>query len=129
MKPSANQNASQPGGPITSIKDEVVVEARSLQTAKGRIAAGRCLAEGEEQIRWALGSPCRILHAIVHEKQTGHPILKDLRDRGIPIFTCSDGILRKVTETNHLIPFVAVVECQAADSLEKSGFGQGEGPR
>jgi len=94
---------------ITSIKDERVEEARTLQTAKGRLAAKKFLAEGEEQIQWTLGSPCRLQHIFAHDKQQAHPFVQKLRKEKVPVYFVSDGISKKITDTSYLVPFVGVV--------------------
>ena len=44
---------------VNSIKDDKVLEARSLHSSKGRFAAKKFLLEGEEPILWSLGTPLR----------------------------------------------------------------------
>ncbi len=62
---------------ITSIKDEKVIEARLLQTSKGRIAAKKLLLEGKEQIVWAVQSSCQIDHVFAHDKEKDSDFLKE----------------------------------------------------
>jgi hypothetical protein len=50
---------------ITSIKDDRVIEARSLQTPSGRFSAQKFLLEGTEQILWSFGGPCRLQHVFI----------------------------------------------------------------
>lgn len=100
---------------ILSIKEDVVVEARSLQNAKGRQAAGRFLIEGEEQILWAIQNHCRIHCVFVHDKQQSHTIVGSLIQQNIPLFFASDGILKKISETSYLVPFIGVAEVTKAD--------------
>lgn len=93
---------------IDSIKDEKVLEARALQTSKGRLEKKKILLEGEEQIRWALGSSCKVEHVFAHDKIHEHPLFEELQKSNIPIFIATDGILKKISETTYLIPFIAV---------------------
>lgn len=93
---------------ITSIKDEKVIEARSLLTSKGRLEARKFLLEGEEQIAWSLSSPCRILYVFACDKLSNHPFVKNLQEKNIPVLLTTDGILKKITDTSYLIPFVGV---------------------
>ena len=79
---------------ITSIKDEKIVIARSLQAKKGRISSRCFLVEGKEQLEWVKSSACKIKYVLLHEKES---LAIDA-----PIYTCSDGILKKVTDTNYL---------------------------
>ncbi len=93
---------------IDSIKDEKVVEARSLLTSKGRRCSGKFLLEGEEAIQWALNSPCTLSYVFVHDKLLDHPLLETLRERGVPFYFASDGILKKISDTSYLIPLIGV---------------------
>lgn len=93
---------------ITSIKDERVVEARSLQTSTGRIAAQKFLLEGIEQILWSIGSPCQLQHIFAHDKQKDHPVIEKLGREKVPVYFVSEGILKKITDTSYLTPFVGV---------------------
>ncbi len=93
---------------ITSIKDDRVVEARSLQSSKGRLIAQKFLLEGLEQILWCLNSPCQLHHVFAHEKNMGHPCIENLKNQKIPVFFVSDGILKKITDTSYLVPFIGV---------------------
>jgi hypothetical protein len=63
---------------ITSIKDDRVVEPRSLGSVSGRLAAQKFLLEGEEQILWAIHSQCKIEHIFVHDHPSNSPILAEL---------------------------------------------------
>lgn len=98
----------KPDSYIQSIKDDLVIEARALTTSKGRLTSKKMLVEGEEQLRWVLGSPCHLLRVFVHEKEKDNTFTKVLRSRGISIFLTSDGILKKITDTNYLVSFVGV---------------------
>lgn len=100
---------------IHSIKEDVVVEARSLQNAKGRLAAGRFLIEGEEQILWALENHCCLRSVFVHDKQESHPLVGRLMQLRIPLFFASDGILKKISDTTYLVPFIGVAEVLKTD--------------
>ncbi len=107
---------------ITSIKDEKVIEARLLQTSKGRIAAKKLLLEGKEQIVWAVQSSCQIDHVFAHDKEKDSDFLKELRSKHIPIFLCSDGILKKITDTAYLVPFVGVAAAKNVKESAKKEF-------
>ncbi len=107
---------------ITTIKNDLVVEARALQSAKGRSAAGQFLLEGEEQIRWALSSPCSLLRIFVHDKLMEHAFLLELKQKGIPFFFTSDGILKKISDTSYLVPFIGVAQSPQPLSLLTNDF-------
>jgi len=108
---------SEPMNPktILSIKEDAVVKARSLQNAKGRFAAGKFLVEGEEQIVWAIENHCRLHSVFVHDKQLHHPMLERLIQLEVPLFFASDGILKKISDTSYLIPFIGIVEIPKTD--------------
>lgn len=100
---------------ILSIKEDAVVEARSLQNAKGRLAAGKFLIEGEEQILWALENQCHLHFVFIHDKQQSHPMMERLMQQGIPLFFASDGILKKISDTSYLVPFIGVASVPKTD--------------
>ena len=95
---------------ITSIKDNKVLEARSLQSSKGRIASKKFLVEGEEQILWVLDSPCKLDHVFAHDKQQAHPLISKLKEQKIPVYFVTDGILKKISDTSFLVPFIGVAK-------------------
>ncbi len=101
---------------ITSIKDPKIVEARELTSAAGRRRAQQCLLEGEEIIRWALQRNLPIAYVLFHNRIETHPLLDPLLDRAIPCYVVSDGILKKVTDTHYLVPFVGVASLQETRS-------------
>lgn len=98
------------GKTITSIKDEMVQLARSLHSSKERLTTRKFLVEGEEQILWAMDSPCHVSSVFVHDKLLSHSFTKELKEKKIPFFFVSDGIMKKITDTSYLIPFVGIVE-------------------
>lgn len=93
---------------IDSIKHERVVYARSLHSAKERLAQRRCLVEGKEQIRWVLDSPSRLECVFAHDKTLLDPFISQLREKGVQVFFVSDGILKKIVEKNYLVPFIGI---------------------
>ncbi|MBS0653137.1 MAG: hypothetical protein JSR39_06350 [Verrucomicrobia bacterium] len=93
---------------IDSIKHERVVYARSLHSAKERLAQRRCLVEGKEQLRWVMESPSRLECVFAHDKTILDPFISQLRERGVQVFFVSDGILKKIVEKNYLIPFIGI---------------------
>lgn len=102
---------------ITSIKDERVQEARELATAKGRIAANRCLLEGEEALAWALNANVVIEYVFYHDKIAESLVIKDLINRQIQCFAVTDGILKKITDTTYLVPIVGVARLNKSPDL------------
>ncbi len=93
---------------ITSIKDERVVAARELASAAGRERTQKCLLEGEEILNWAMVAGAPIEHVFFHAKIGEHPLLSRLQDLQIPCYAVTDGILKKISETAYLIPFLGV---------------------
>lgn len=93
---------------ITSIKDERVAAARELTTVAGRERARKCLLEGEDILNWALAAQIPIDHVFFHARLEEHPFLATLSAAGLPCFAVSDGILKKISDTNYLIPFIGV---------------------
>jgi TrmH family RNA methyltransferase len=94
---------------ITSIKHEKIVFARLLQQRKYRLESRHALVQGWEQIRWACDSLCTLNYLLVHYKVSREEIAALAPGNQAPIYWCSDGVLKKVTQTNYLIPAVAVI--------------------
>lgn len=91
---------------IKSIKDEKVVAARELNSSKMRILNKKFLILGEEAISWALFGKCKIEYIFVSENAKEHPFIQKIQN--VPIYFASEGILKKISDTSYLIPFVAV---------------------
>lgn len=104
---------------ITSIKEEIVVKARSLQSSSGRREVNKCLLEGEAQILWGQKSPCEVGYVIAHDKERDHPFVDFLRRAKVPLFFASDGILKKITGTSYLVPFVGVASTPQEAKLKE----------
>lgn len=95
---------------IKSIKEDIVIEARSLQNAKGRLLANKFLVKGESQVLWAIENHCEIDAVFV--AQDHHPIVTTLQEQKIPVFLCSEGIMKKISDTSYLVPFIGMVRIQ-----------------
>ncbi len=91
---------------IKSIKDPVVIEARKLSSMRGRQQEQKILLRGKEQILWAQNSGIRIESFIAVDKED----LSWQTNRSIPVYRASDGIMKKITETNYLVPLLAVAD-------------------
>jgi RNA methyltransferase, TrmH family len=91
---------------IKSIKDEKVIEARELNSSKMRVLKRKFLILGEEAISWALVGKCKIEYIFASENSKDEPFIQ--RIQNIPIYFASDGILKKISDTSYLIPFIAV---------------------
>lgn len=104
---------------ILSIKEEIVLEARALQNAKGRILAGKFLVEGENQVLWALENGSQIDAVFVTQSQSRHPLALRLEKLNIPVFLCSEGISKKISDTSYLIPFIGIVRMRKCSQPTK----------
>ncbi|MEI6242238.1 MAG: RNA methyltransferase [Chlamydiota bacterium] len=91
---------------IKSIKDERVVLARDLHSSKMRVFHKKFLILGQEAIVWALSGSCNIEYIFIHDRCRKDPFLEKILN--IPHYFVSDGILKKISDTTYLIPFVAV---------------------
>jgi len=90
---------------ISSIKDSRVILARDLQTSAGRKNHKKFLLYGLEQIEWAMQAGLSILHVFGE---------KDLSHCSIPVLKVSAGILKKISGTNYLVPYVGIASVPEA---------------
>lgn len=103
---------------ITSIKHPLVEQARLLATPKGRREQGRCLLEGQEHIEWAIQEGLLIEHVLFDNTLLEHSLFAQLKLQNIPCYATSQGVLKKISETNYVIPFIGVAR------LRKEQFSQ-----
>ena len=89
---------------ITSLKDDRIQLAKSVNSLKGRIVKQKFLIEGFEAIDWAIESGIELDFILISHK------LKDIEERYLKhiIYKTSEGLLKKVTETNYVVPVIAV---------------------
>jgi RNA methyltransferase, TrmH family len=106
---------------IGSIKDERITLARALKASRGRFEHGRVLLEGAEILDWAVAYGLRVEYILATanlaasvESKYGTP---DCR-----VYSVSDGILKKVTDTNYLVPVVGVAQLPASQSGRDAEF-------
>ncbi|MGD9210329.1 MAG: TrmH family RNA methyltransferase [Desulfobacteraceae bacterium] len=96
---------------VTSIKDERVQRARLLKSRAGRKGSDLIFLEGIEIINWAIeSSNLQIKYIIVEEKSTN--LLTQLCSEVASVFSATAGILKKITDTNFLVPIVGVARHQ-----------------
>jgi TrmH family RNA methyltransferase len=95
---------------LHSIKEESIVAARSLHSARERLSQNRFLIEGEEQVRWAIEHSCSFCSLFVHDKCTDHPLVATFVQKGVPVFFVSEGIMKKISDTSYLVPWIGVAE-------------------
>lgn len=93
---------------ITTIKDPKIVLARKLTSSIGRTVLQRCLLEGSENIERALEAHMQIEHIFYHIAAHADRLVAQLTQRGIPCYGMSDGILKKVTHTTRVYPYIGV---------------------
>jgi len=94
---------------IDSIKDERVTLAREIKSRKGRLEHQRILLEGEEILDWAVEHALVIETIFVSDKAPSDTAQKYLA-RNDRVFAVSEGILKKITDTNYVIPVVGVAQ-------------------
>jgi RNA methyltransferase, TrmH family len=89
---------------ITSLKDDRIQLAKSVNSQKGRIEKGKFLIEGLEAIDWAIDSGIKLDYILISNKQ------KDLDEKYLKynVYKISEGLLKKVTETNYVVPMIAI---------------------
>jgi TrmH family RNA methyltransferase len=101
---------------ITSIKDPRIVAARALASKVGRQEKRKCLLNGETVIRWALSSPVAVEYVLLHDQLPSCSFLEELLANQIACYRVSGGILKKVTRTRYLVPWVGVADVAAVFS-------------
>ncbi len=107
---------------IASIKDERIKKARTLISSAGRKAANRCLLEGEQALQWALQAQREIVEVFVADTYTNYDLLSSLSALQIPHYQVSDGIAKKITDTNYLVPIIGVVQLPTHCSAREDNF-------
>jgi RNA methyltransferase, TrmH family len=83
---------------IDSIRDERIVAARGLATRQGRLAAGRCLIEGEHLIAQAIEAGVEVVYVLRAPGTAPIPDSHEVRE----------GLLRKVIGVNRPVTCLAV---------------------
>jgi RNA methyltransferase, TrmH family len=102
---------------ISSIKDPKIIEARQLTSSIGRKQIEKCLLETIEAIRWALQAKMNIEHIfITRDVDTYEQELK-LLIANIRLFNISEGIAKKVTDTNYIVPIIGVMQLPKTNAL------------
>jgi len=91
---------------INKLKNPLVQEARELSRSKNRILKNKIQLRGLEQMKWAKYAQLKINSIFISESENP----EDYNDFSSEIYQASDGILKKITETNYLIPCIGVAE-------------------
>jgi RNA methyltransferase, TrmH family len=92
---------------ITSIKDEKITLARALKSRKGRQEHARILLEGEEILDWALEHRLHLEFVFLCDKLLS-PTVEKYRSQNLEIFSVSEGLAKKITDTSYVVPIIAV---------------------
>ncbi|QBD81536.1 hypothetical protein EPA93_38440 [Ktedonosporobacter rubrisoli] len=98
---------------ITSIKDPRIIEARALTSASQRTQLQKCLLEGAESIQWAIDEGLPVEHVFCSAEQARHELTLALQQRQIPCYIVTEGILKKISDTSYVIPFLGVLRTPA----------------
>lgn len=93
---------------ISSIKEPRVAEARELRSAAGRTRLGKCLLEGTQALQWAIEMAFPIEHVFYLPEQHIAELHTSLREHGIASYPTTPGVLKKISDTNYVIPYIAV---------------------
>lgn len=91
---------------ISTIKDPLIKDARSLNRPSTDYQ--QFLLEGEDIISWAIDAGVDIKHVFICDKNTGQDFVHQLRSKKIPLYFCSDGIMKKIKESKFLTPYIGV---------------------
>src|SRR3989344_2356985 len=98
---------------VSSIKDSRVVLARELQSNAGRKKHGKFLLYGLEQIQWAIDTNIPILYVFAEQ---------ELSSLKLPFIEVSSGILKKISDTNYVVPYLAVAQIPNDYGLKERDF-------
>lgn len=93
---------------ITSIKNPAIEQARALTSFKGRKVLKKLLLEGKEHIEWALSEGISIECVFFESKELENPFVAKLLQHDILCYSTPASILKKISDTSFVIPFVGV---------------------
>ncbi|MBM7624236.1 TrmH family RNA methyltransferase [Sporohalobacter salinus] len=91
---------------IEKLKNPLVQEARELAKSNNRRKKNKIQLRGLEQLRWAEYSRVTIKSIFIGKNEDPN----QYNEFSAPVYQTSNGILKKITETNYLIPCVGVAE-------------------
>ncbi|GAA5416468.1 tRNA (guanosine(18)-2'-O)-methyltransferase [Paraliobacillus ryukyuensis] len=91
---------------INKLKNPLVQEARELSSSNNRVLKNKLQLRGVEQLLWAKQAKLKINHIFITQNENP----EDYKGFLVPIYQVSDGILKKITETNYLIPCVGIAD-------------------
>ena len=77
--------------------------------------------EGREFIQWELEAEWSVEHVFYHAPMHNDPFLIGLREKGIQCYAVTDGILRKISDTSYVVPYIGVArllqDCLSCDDM------------
>ena len=91
---------------VKKLKNPLVQEARELSRSNNRILKNKIQLRGLEQIKWAKEAGLKINSIFISDSENP----EDYSSFSSSVYQTSNGILKKITETNYLIPCVGVAE-------------------
>ena len=100
---------------ITSIKDPAIIEARKLQTNTYRKQTNKTLLYGIEQINWAVERNLEIENMFTLLGNDVSCFSQKIQNK---ISTCTEGILKKISGTNYLVPYMAIAKIHESKKCE-----------
>ena len=98
---------------ILSLKDPRVIEARDLTSAVGRNRSRKLLLLGLEQLEWAEQAGLMVEHIFVACSEKQQPHLPDSVATAAPRLLVTEGISKKITDTNYAVSIVGVARTPA----------------
>jgi TrmH family RNA methyltransferase len=106
---------------ISSIKDEKIVLARAIRRRKGRDEHRRMLLEGEQILDWAIEKNIDVEYVLI-ASSTQPTVGEKYLSQNIAAFKVSDGIQKKITDKNYVIPIVGVGKIPQRASAAHANF-------
>lgn len=98
---------------ISSIKDPRIILARELQSSAGRKKHNKILLFGLEQIKWAMNAKIAIPYVFAQH---------EVPELNLPFLLVSAGILKKISDTNYVVPYIAVAEIPQSKEIKNNEF-------
>ncbi len=105
---------------IKSIKDPLIVAARSLNKAQNRTQ--NYLIEGNQPITWALDAGVELMHVFSNNQESEKTLISTLVAQNIPCYQCSDGIMKKINDSKFLTPTIAVAKIRQSTTVQSNRF-------
>jgi RNA methyltransferase, TrmH family len=97
-----------------------VLNARALTSGPGRLLHGKVQLFGVEHLGWAHDAGLLIEHVFAVEDAL--PTLPSWVATSIPVLLVSDGLAKKITDTNYLAPIVGVARVPSTEPVADGRF-------